>query len=200
MSSRLRLERKTILVFASPIEEGEENGSTERRQPVWRDQSLRIKRPSVERSARRTFPTATTRRRLALGPCKGHDDVLPQRKPLSSSPLFDFTSHLLQALLLGVLLAPQTQGQQCNTDVLFLLDASGSVSNAFESMVRYITGVAEALTIGPGLHRVAILEYSSEERAKRWPRIPFDEIKVRRKVIGYIGCIVACIVVFVSEH
>uniref|UniRef100_A0A914WZI9 VWFA domain-containing protein n=1 Tax=Plectus sambesii TaxID=2011161 RepID=A0A914WZI9_9BILA len=80
-------------------------------------------------------------------------------------------------LLLTALLAPHVQGQQCNTDVLFLLDASGSVSNAFRSMVKYIVGVANALTIGPGLHRVAILEYSSQERATKWPRIHFDEIK-----------------------
>ncbi|EYC17802.1 hypothetical protein Y032_0029g1878 [Ancylostoma ceylanicum] len=68
----------------------------------------------------------------------------------------------------------QESGVACPADVLFVLDATGSMKDVFEDSLNYITKVLQGLTISPNADRVGVIVYSSSTKQKE--KIPLGSI------------------------
>ncbi|KIH69587.1 von Willebrand factor type A domain protein [Ancylostoma duodenale] len=62
----------------------------------------------------------------------------------------------------------------CPADVLFVLDATGSMKDVFDDSLNYITKVLQGLTISPNADRVGVIVYSSSTKQKE--KIPLGSI------------------------
>lgn len=68
----------------------------------------------------------------------------------------------------------EESGVACPADVLFVIDATGSMREVFNSCLEFVTKVLEGLTISDTQDRVGVVLYSSPERKRL--RIPLGSI------------------------
>ncbi|CAJ0609615.1 unnamed protein product [Cylicocyclus nassatus] len=68
----------------------------------------------------------------------------------------------------------QQSGVACASDVLFVLDATGSMKQVFDDSLQYIAKVLEGLTISPDGDHVGLVEYSSLHKQRE--KIPLGSI------------------------